>query len=462
MSPSKVFVLGLDCATPQLMFDRYLDQLPTVKKLMDQGAWGLLKSSDPPITVPAWACMFSGRDPGELGFYGFRNRADHSYHNLALANSRSIKHRRAWDLASEAGLDVIVLGVPQTYPPSSVKGIMVSSFLTPSKDSMYTYPPLVKWELERLIGDRGGYIIDVDNFRTDDKERLLREITEMTRRRFKVARAWVDQKPWSLFCMVEMGPDRIHHGFWRYADPEHRLYQPGNPYENVLLDYYRLLDSELAALLSLLPDDATLMVVSDHGARGLTGGICINEWLIREGLLTVKDYPTEITPLKYDNVVWDRTRVWAEGGYYGRVFLNIAGREPRGTIPAAEAETFRNQLADRIAAIPDPDGNPIGTVVHRPEDLYPTLNGVAPDLMVYFGDLAWRSVGSLGHRAVHTFTNDTGPDDANHDHHGVFLARDERLRGRGRMEGLTLYDILPTIIDRLDLERPEGLTGRVL
>ena len=47
--------------------------------------------------------------------------------------------------------DVIVLGVPQTYPPTSVKGIMVSSFLTPSKDSMYTYPPLIKWDLERLI-----------------------------------------------------------------------------------------------------------------------------------------------------------------------------------------------------------------------------------------------------------------------------------------------------------------------
>jgi len=461
----KVFVLGLDCVTPQLLFARFRDHLPHFSRLMDQGAWGKLKSSDPPITVPAWACMFSSRDPGELGFYGFRNRADHSYDNLALANSRMVKHRRAWGYASEAGLDVVVLGVPQTYPPCSVKGTLVSSFLTPSKDSMYTYPPLAKWELERLAGGQGkgkGYIIDVENFRTNDKQQLLQSIHTMTRRRFRVARAWIDQKPWSLFCMVEMGPDRMHHAFWRYADPQHRLYEPGNPFEDVLLDYYRLMDQELGTLLERLPQHTTLLVVSDHGARCLEGGVCINEWLIKEGLLKVKDYPKEISSLKYDNVVWEQTRVWAEGGYYGRVFLNIQGREPQGVIPAAEAESFRRELAQRIRDIPDHEGLPLGTVVHRPEDIYREVNGVAPDLMVYFGDLAWRSVGSLGHNAVHTFSNDTGPDDANHDHHGIFLARDPKLNGQGELEGVTLYDILPTILDRLGIPIPENLMGRVL
>jgi predicted AlkP superfamily phosphohydrolase/phosphomutase len=457
---SRVFVLGLDCATPQLLFERYRDQLPNFSRLMEQGAWGRLKSSDPPITVPAWTCMFSGRDPGQLGFYGFRNRADHSYDKLMLANSRAVKVKRVWDYASEAGQDVVVLGVPQTYPPTPVKGVMVASFLTPSKESNFTYPPLTKWELDRLAG--GDYVIDVEDFRTDDKDRLLSAIHTMTRRRFDVVRAWVDQKPWRLFCMVEMGPDRIHHGFWRYADPEHRLYRAGNPYESALLDYYRLLDEELGRLLQLLPADTTLLVVSDHGARRMDGGICVNEWLIREGLLKVKEQPDKITPLRYDNVVWEETRVWGEGGYYGRVFLNVEGREPQGVIPAADYESFRAELAQRLRDIPDPDGNPIGTVVHTPEELYREVNGVAPDLLVYFGDLAWRSVGSLGHGGIHTFSNDTGPDDANHDHHGVLIARDERLGPRGELSGVRLYDVCPTILDRLGLEVPAGLVGRVI
>jgi predicted AlkP superfamily phosphohydrolase/phosphomutase len=460
MTP-KVFVLGLDCLTPQLVFERYRDRLPNFSRLMERGAWGRLKSSDPPITVPAWSCMFSGRDPGELGLYGFRNRADHSYENLLLANSRAVRFKRVWDHASEAKLDVVVLGVPQTYPPTPVKGVLVASFLTPSKDSNYTYPPLVKWELDKLAGD-DGYVIDVENFRTDDKDALLEAIHTMTRRRFRVARAWIDRRPWNLFCMVEMGPDRIHHGFWRFADPTHRLYEPGNRYENALLDYYRLLDDELGQLLALLPPQTSLLVVSDHGARGMEGGICVNEHLIERGLLKVKQYPDAITRLRYDNVVWSETRAWGEGGYYGRVFLNVAGREPEGVIPPGEVERFRDELAAQLAAIADPDGKPIGTVVHTPEQLYRVRNGVPPDLLVYFGNLAWRSVGSIGHRAVHTFSNDTGPDDANHDHHGVFLASDPRLDGKGKLEGLTLYDLFPTIMDRLGLDLPEGTLGRTL
>ena len=457
---ARIFLLGLDCATPQLLFERYRADLPTFSALMEQGAWGRLKSSDPPITVPAWTCMLSGRDPGELGFYGFRNRADHSYDKLMLANSRAVKVPRAWDVASEAGLDVVVLGVPQTYPPTPVRGVMVASFLTPTKDSTFTYPPLVKWELDRLAG--GDYVIDVEDFRTDDKARLLEAIHTMTRRRFDVMRAWVDQKPWSLFCAVEMGPDRIHHGFWRFCNPDHRLHEPGNPFESALLDYYRLLDAELDRLLALLPADASLLIVSDHGARSMEGGVCVNEWLIREGLLKVKRYPDEVTTLRYDNVVWEETRAWGEGGYYGRVFLNVEGREPHGVIPEREHLAFRGELAQRLREIPGPDGAALGTVVHTPEELYREVNGVPPDLLVYFGDLAWRSVGSLGHRAIHTLSNDTGPDDANHDHHGIFIARDAALAGRGELSDLTLYDIFPTILDRLGLEAPAGLRGRVL
>jgi predicted AlkP superfamily phosphohydrolase/phosphomutase len=455
----RVFVLGLDCLTPQLLFEEYRARLPHFSALMAEGAWGRLRSCDPPITVPAWTCMFTGRDPGELGLYGFRNRVDRRYDSLAIADSRAVRHKRAWDYASEAGRDVVVLGVPQTYPPAPVRGVLVADFLTPSKQSIFTYPAMLRDELDRLAGD-DGYIIDVENFRTDDKRALYDAVVTMTRRRFRVARAWATGRRWDLFCMVEMGPDRMHHGFWRYCDPRHRLHEPGNPFVGALLDYYRLLDDELGALLAILPADVTLLVVSDHGARAMVGGVCINEWLSREGLLRVRRYPAGVAPLKPEDVIWSETRAWGEGGYYGRVFINVAGREPEGTVSPAEYERFRDDLAVRLAAIPDHLGAPLGTVVHRPERLYRRVEGVPPDLLVYFGDLAWRSVGSLGHGALHTFSNDTGPDDANHDHHGIFLARDARLAGRGELHGLTLYRLLPTILDRLGLppvpDLPDG------
>jgi predicted AlkP superfamily phosphohydrolase/phosphomutase len=75
----KLLVIGLDCATPQPVFEHWRAELPTMQHLMATGAYGRLESTHPPITVPAWASMMSNRDPGELGIYGFRTRKDYSY-----------------------------------------------------------------------------------------------------------------------------------------------------------------------------------------------------------------------------------------------------------------------------------------------------------------------------------------------------------------------------------------------
>jgi predicted AlkP superfamily phosphohydrolase/phosphomutase len=265
---SKALVIGLDCAAPQLVFERWLDDLPTLRSLTERGAYGVLESCDPPITVPAWASMTASRSPGALGFYGFRNRRDHSYDSLVFVDSRSVRVPRVWDLLSARGRPVIVLGVPQTYPVS-VNGVMVSCFLTPDTEtSQYTYPPELKEEIEGLVG---RYMVDVDNFRTEEKARLLGDIEEMTEKRFRLAGHLLETRPWDLFFMVEMGTDRIHHGFWRFSDPEHRLYEPGNEYEQAMLDYYRALDAKIAGLLRFADEDTAVLVVSDHGAKRMDG-----------------------------------------------------------------------------------------------------------------------------------------------------------------------------------------------
>ena len=182
---SRAMVIGLDCAAPELVLERWLDELPVLRSLTERGRYGVLRSSHPPITVPAWSSMTSSRSPGALGVYGFRNRRDHSYERLAFADSRSIRLPRVWDLLSARRRPVIVLGVPQTYPVSRVNGVMVSCFLTPDTDTaQYTYPVELKAEIEELVG---RYMVDVEDFRTDDKDRLLVDIEEMTEKRFRVA-----------------------------------------------------------------------------------------------------------------------------------------------------------------------------------------------------------------------------------------------------------------------------------
>ncbi len=101
---------------------------------------------------------------------------------------------------------------------------------------------------------------------------------------------------------------------------------------------------------------------------------------------------------------------------------------------------MRTELKERLEALGDDQGRPIGTVAHRPEELYAEARGIAPDLLVYFGDLYWRSVGQVGTGTVHVFENDTGPDDANHAHEGLYvLVADGVPAGPGRSARCTTW-----------------------
>jgi predicted AlkP superfamily phosphohydrolase/phosphomutase len=467
----KVFVMGLDCAPPAVLFHTSAennlglkDQLPNLSRMMGEGIYGPLSSSIPCITVPAWTSMLSSKDPGILGFYGFRNRADHSYDRMNIATANAIHEKRVWEILSDADRTSVVVGVPQTYPIKPLKGTLISSFLTPSIQRQYTHPNELRYEIERVLGGR-PYDVDVPRFRTDDKDFLLRQIQEMTEKRFAVIKHLLREKPWEFFMFVEIGLDRIHHGMWKFWDSGHPKHEPGNPYQSAIPDYYRYLDQEVGEILGMLDDDTVVMVVSDHGAKGMEGGFAINEWLRREGLLVLKEGPRYegLVPFEKVEVDWEKTTAWGAGGYYARVFLNVEGREPQGKIPARDYENVRDQLKEMIEALPDHEGKPMGSVAFKPEELYREVRNVAPDLMVYFGNLRWRSLGSFGLPDIYTFENDLGPDDANHDQNGIFVLWDPRRDQGGRyVDGLQLMDVAPTVLDLMGEPVPPDMQGKVV
>jgi predicted AlkP superfamily phosphohydrolase/phosphomutase len=457
----RLLIIGLDCAAPELIFDEWRAELPTLSRLMEQGIYARMESCVPAITVPAWACMMSSRDPGQLGIYGFRNRADHSYNNMITASARSLDVPRLWDLLGDAGKRVGVIGVPQTYPVSPVNGELVSCFLTPSARSQYTHPPMLKDEIAGWI--EGEFLVDVPNFRSEDKAGILRDIYRMANQHFEVCERLLARARYDFFMTVDMGVDRIHHGFWKDMDLRHPRYQPGSPFANAIREYYHYIDGQVARLLKQVDDDTLVLVVSDHGGKVMLGGVCLNEWLIKEGYLVLHEYPSEPVPLERCQVDWSRTRAWGSGGYYGRLFLNVHGREPNGVIPAADYEKVRGEIAAKLAALPDHQGRPLNTRAFQPDAIYRESRGVPPDLLIYFGDLDWRSVGSVGKRELYTFENDTGPDDANHAQYGTFIFYDPRNPGGGRrVDDISIYDIAPTLLDRLGQPIPAGMIGKVL
>lgn len=459
---SKVFVIGLDCADPVLIFERWRDDLPTLSRLMGQGVYGPLCSSHPPITVPAWSSMLSSKDPGQLGFYGFRNRADHSYEKMRIATNLAVDVDRVWDVLERAGKRSVLVSVPQTYPVRPIDGACISCFLTPPGGAKWCWPPSLADEVSQLLGGE-EYMFDVRNFRTENKQWLLEQIYKMADQHFRVIHHLMDSQPWDFFMFVDMGIDRVHHGFWAYMDPQHPRYQQGSPFENAIHDYYVHIDQQVSRLLQKLDGNTAVLVVSDHGVRRLDGGFCLNEWLKQQGLLVLKEQPAGLVPLEKCEVDWQLTKVWGSGGYYARVFFNVEGREPNGVIPAAEYESFRDEMVRRFEATTDHEGRLLGTIALKPQDLYRDVRNIAPDLIVYFGGLGWRSVGSLGFNAIHTFENDTGPDDANHAQEGMMIVCDpRRSRGGRRLEGQQLESIAPTILKLMGVDVPPSMEASPL
>jgi predicted AlkP superfamily phosphohydrolase/phosphomutase len=448
----KLLVIGLDCAAPELLLGD--ERLVNLRRLMSAGAYGRLESVVPPITVPAWMCLATSQDPGSLGIYGFRNRTDHSYAGLGIVNSRSIQELAIWDQLARQGKRSVIIGVPPSFPPRKVNGICVGCFLTPNPvTDEYTHPASVKAEIASLVGE---YEVDVKGFRTEDKAWLRESVFRMSRKLFQVVRHYLATAEWDYFQFVDIGLDRVHHGFWRYHDPEHVLYEPGSEFAEVIRDYYLHLDQEIGRLLEGLDDETVVLIASDHGARRLDGGFCVNEWLVKEKLLSLTQYPATVTPFGKLAVDWSNTRVWSEGGYYARVFFNVKGREPQGTIEPSEYEAFRDEMKSRLEnTIP-------GTLVYKPEEIYRTVRNVAPDLIVHFGGLSYRSVGGVGYSELIVRENDTGPDDCNHAQFGSFILAGPNWPAMGELTGVKLLDMSPTLLELGGYDVPSTMQGRSL
>jgi predicted AlkP superfamily phosphohydrolase/phosphomutase len=447
-------LIGLDCVPPSLAFARYSALMPCLTALRQRGAWGTLRSTTPPITVPAWTAMVSGRDPGELGLYGFRRRPAGAY-DLRMVDSTDVRCERVWDVLARHGKRSSLLFVPPSYPPFALQGELVSCFLTPDAGHEHTYPARLGAELALRFG---AYRPDV-NVRAGPSETLLHELGEMTRQHFAIARhVWSTRDP-DLLMLVEIGPDRLHHAFFAELDPSHPRHDPHSPLRDAGERYYALLDRELGALLALADDDTAIVVASDHGARPLRGCFLINQWLIEQGLLCLKHVPSEPTPLSPELVDWPRTRAWAEGGYYARVFLNLRGREPEGALSAAEAEALCAELRAALRSLRGPAGEPWRNSVETPRALYRAVRGDAPDLLALFDDLNVRALSQVGAESCYAARDPRGGDAANHDFDGVLALAGAGVTARGDLGGCQIQDVGVSVLSLLGVPAPADWLG---
>ena len=458
-----VLVVGLDALSPDLV-ERWLPDLPHLGRLMQAGIYGPLQSIMQPVTPVAWPAMVSGRDPSYLGYTDFVSRKGHSYTDVQLVNSRMNQVPSLYTWLPEAGRRGHMVSVPVSYPPVPIAGgVCVSCFMAPSTNKPITAPAERQQQLLQQTSE--PFILDAfvsDQGCAIDRDTLLHQIREMDRQRFDLARYLMRTTEWDLLFMVAMGTDRVGHYFMRYHDPLHGRYDPDPRYSTAIHDHYCFCDQQLGELIELAGPDTVVMVVSDHGIQRTDGRVNLNDWLIREGYLRLREPVEQPTPLAKAPIDWQHSRAWAQG-YGGQIYLNMRGREPQGIVDPDAAETLLAEIENGLKRVTTATGERLPVTTIRRQQIYtgPKADR-CPDLFVQFDELRHLTADSVGHRNLVDPIAELGHDDASHANAGFLALAGPGVPALGRFAALNLLDVAPTILQLLDIPIPPDLDGRAI
>ena len=491
----KVFLLGLDGMTSRVIMP-YVEKnfLPNFKKVMDNGVSGILRSTIPPVTAPAWASLVTGKTPMKHGVFEFRQLT--GYETTFITKNSSSTAEPIWDILSRNGKTVNILNVPLTYPPDKVNGVMVSGMMTPNIRTDFTFPKEIKQDIFKLIPD---YRIDIETrefLSSCNKDALLKQVFKITHDRRKLMHYFLDKQSWDLFFITLVGPDRIQHFMWEDVMAMHPE----------CVRYYSLLDDVLGDILQRMDSDSLLFIVSDHGFDATKKAFAINKFLeetsllhLRKNkkakhkskktktgrtvlfligllakmkLLRLKKYlpPTLLNSLKNrfwsivsgkNEVDWQKTKVFSFLLHDIRV--NLKGREPLGSVEPQDYDKLCDKVRDALLKVRDPEtGENIVQNVFKGSELYPTDQTVdnKPDLIFVLNN-GYNAYYDLVADGILTDTKSTGPIySAYHDMDGLLLAYGHNVENI--KTNADIYDIVPTILYCLGLPIPKDIDGRVL
>jgi predicted AlkP superfamily phosphohydrolase/phosphomutase len=454
----KILVLGLDGAAPELLFG--FDDLPTVRRLMEIGAYGPVESVIPPTGVPAWMCLATSQDPGSLGLYGFHYRSDHSYCSSEVTTPLPTAKPAIWDYLTREEKRSIIVGVPPWIPSQKTHGISVSCFVTPGTEKNVPFHSPGK--SQETLQLEASYPVGTDRVRTHNEVGSRDEILATSRGHFEVVRHLLSTNNWDYFQFVDIGLDRMQHMLWQQRNPEQTDHEPDRRFRDMVHEYYCHFDQELAQVLELLTDDTIVLVVSAHAAQFQDQGFRVNEWLAREGFLALNGHHEKITEFAKLEIDWSRTMAWSEGDFGTNVCLNVKGREPLGVITARDYETVRNEIKASLEAAKDSYGKPIDTLVFKPEEVYRRTSGIAPDLIAYVRKPSWRAVGGISDPAIQILESMAGLDHSKQSQLGAFIFAASNSPLRGDIIGAHLLDMAPTVLDLAGYEIPPSMQGRSL
>lgn len=510
-SEHKVLVIGLDGATLHLVKDwAARGKLPNLAKLMSEGAYGHSETVPNQNSAPAWSSFMTGKNPGKHGIYHFYEKEAGSY-NIRYLNGGDVKGEPIWSLLGKAGKKVGVLNVPMTYPARVVNGYLVSGMDAPGKESRgFTYPKGIAAELLAVLP---GYVVEpgITSFVANEQYDLAVEMAAKSiKARAEAALYLMEKYPWDFFMVVFRESDVIQHHFWKFMEEG---VSTGNgsgrgDYSDTILHIYQMLDLELGRLISRLPEDGYVVVLSDHGSAAAEGappyvnyilkhmgmlkfkdkGGGIKGWLIGKTLSYIQSHTSRkakesllrcFPKLRdridsqrcFSNMDWPSTKAFGEPTRI-EVWLNVKGREPLGIVmPGKEYDGVCEEIKKTLYRWHDPlTGKKVVKNVFRKEEVYHgKYLDKAPDMLIIFeDDVMVSGVMLVDETGKKEYVNcppdiaDALPVNGAHRDNGLFIIRGPGIKRGQEFSGARILDFAPTILYLMGENVPSDMDGRVL
>jgi predicted AlkP superfamily phosphohydrolase/phosphomutase len=486
-SSRKVLILGLDGATWRLLRPLIdAGELPHLAGLVEAGSSGVLRSSIPPLTAPAWSNFQTGANAGKHGIFDFRV-FDRAARKLWLVSSRDLKLPTLWQIASAAGRQVIAVNVPMTYPPQPVNGIVIGGMLAQQEDQTLIYPAE---RFDEILRRHPQYRISppvVSQRGSMGRRAFVEANIAVERERCELALDLMAGEPWDLFMVQNQCLDYIQHSYYHLMDKDAAEFDPAGHAD--VLRFYKAMDENVGRLVEAAPPDSDVVVLSDHGFKLQHHLVHLAPWLRSQGYLVEEISPrqrllqlarrADVLKLRrhlahwvlrdkkarfgtaastaLGRIDWTRSRAFvAIGSVFGCVYLNHDA--------VADVDGLAQELADHLLTLADPDtGRQVVQRVFRGQEVYHgpfAQNG--PDLIAEPAeDYTFGAPSLVAHQRPFASIDFELEIPGGHHPDGILIwtGNGANLRRGLRVD---LIDVAPTVLARMGIPVPEHMDGRVL
>jgi predicted AlkP superfamily phosphohydrolase/phosphomutase len=534
---ARALVVGLDGFDLKLVHQFGAGHLPKLHALMSRGVFAALESVQPPATLPNWTTFLTGVDPARHGVFDFTTRKGYQV-RFTAGTAREVP--TVFKQMDQLGLRCACLSFPATWPPEELEhGIFVSGWDAPvafEADRSFMWPPSLYDETVQKFGT--PTFDDVDEFHADAPgwvDRLPVALERRVARKTEWVRWLLERQDWDVFAVYFGESDTASHYLWAHHDPK----SPRRPdavsadQREGLLRVYEALDQAVGSLLEAAGGDQTeVTVLSDHGSGGSSDKVLyLNRLLAEHGLLrfaerrgpggaVLKELALRRFPPRLRERLFRLGNAWLpsrlesnvrfgaidmrntvafsdELNYFPGIYLNMAGREPRGIVRSDEKhETILRVRAALLSARDPWSGKPVVANVVPREELFegPHLER-APDLLldlhldegysynlmpsspppqqsrVWASAARWRRSRSPGPNAAGSpFRRLSGHEKlgkkgrslpGSHRSHGFMTLAGPSVQPAGEIDA-HIADLTATLLSRLGLSVPSSFKGRVL